>query len=80
MTQRKPDIGHRETDEELVKLLKRLHDSYMAAISELQQKIDDYMEQFEKQDAQKRALYDTGELSHEEFLKWRQSAIIETKQ
>ena len=80
MTQNTPDYGHQEADKELQSLIKRLHNSYKLASTELQKKIDDYLAEFEKEDAKKRALYDSGELSHEEFLKWREKQIIETHQ
>ena len=79
MTPKVPDYGHRYADKKLVALLRRLRLSYLQASISLQQKIDDYMEQFEKEDAYKRALYDSGELSHKDFLKWRKKEIIETK-
>lgn len=80
MTPKVPDYGHRYADKKLVALLRRLRLSYLQASISLQQKIDDYMEQFEKEDAMMRALYDSGELSHEDFLKWRQKAVMETQQ
>ena len=80
MTPRVPDYGHRYADKKLVALLRRLRLSYRQASLSLQQKIEDYLEQFEKEDAKMRALYDSGELSHADFLKWRQKAIINTKQ
>lgn len=80
MTPKVPDYGHRYADKKLAALLRRLKLSYRQAGLSLQQKIDDYMEQFEKEDAMMRALYDSGELSHEDFLKWRQKAVMETQQ
>lgn len=79
MTPNVPDYGHREADKELYALIRRLHLSYRQARISLMEKIEEYMEQFEKEDAYKRALYDSGELSHEEFLKWRQMAIVDTQ-
>ena len=79
MTPKVPDYGHREADKELYALIRRLHLSYRQARISLMEKIEEYMDQFEKEDAMKRALYDSGELSHEEFLKWRQMAVIDTQ-
>ena len=75
-----PDIGHQETDAELAALIRRIHASYSIAIEELQKKIDDYMEQFEKQDAYYRALFDSGEMDYSDFIKWRRTAVMDTKQ
>ena len=80
MAPRVSDYGHKETDKELAVLIRRLHIAYLTASISLREKIEKYLEEFEKQDAEKRALYDSGELSHEDFLKWRKTAIMDTKQ
>lgn len=79
MTPKVPDYGHRGADKELMALIRRLHLSYLQARISLQEKIEKYLDEFEKQDAMMRALYDSGELSHEDFLKWRQDMIIDTE-
>lgn len=79
MPPRVPDIGHRDTDKELYALIRRLHLSYRQARISLQDKIEKYLKEFEKEDAYKRVLYDSGELSHEEFIKWRQVMINDTE-
>ena len=48
MTPKVPDYGHRFADRKLVALLRRLHLSYRQASVNLQQKIEDYLKQFEK--------------------------------
>ena len=79
MTPKVPDYGHREADKELYALIRRLHLSYRQARISLMEKIEKYLDEFEKEDAMKRALYDSGELSHEAFMKWRQQEIIDTR-
>ena len=79
MTPKVPDYGHRGADKELMALIRRLHLSYRQARISLQEKIEKYLDEFEKQDAMMRALYDSGELSHEDFLKWRQKMIVDTE-
>lgn len=74
-----PDIGHRDADKELYSLTRRLHLSYRQASISLREKIEKYLDEFEKEDAKKRALYDSGELSDEEFSKWREQKIIDTR-
>ena len=80
MTPKVPDYGHREADKELMALIRRLHLSYRQARIGLYNKISDFFEEFEKQDAEKRSLYDSGELSHEDYMKWRMINIAQTKQ
>ena len=65
------------TEEELVY---RLRVAYAEAISDLSKKIDKYLKKFEKKDAEMRALYDSGVLSHEDYMSWRFSAIAGSKQ
>lgn len=79
MTPKVPDYGHREADKELYALTRRLHISYRLARISLQTKIEEYLEEFEKEDAKYRALYDSGEMSHEAFIKWRQKMIADTR-
>ncbi len=80
MTPKVQDQGHRAADKELAKLMKRLQRSYRQASLNLQEKINAYMERFEKEDAAMRALYDSGELSHEDYMSWRCKKIAGTKQ
>lgn len=80
MTPRVPDYGHRYADKELTALLRRINISYRTARMSLSGKIDRYLAQFEKEDAEKRALYDSGELSHADYMAWRARKIAGTKQ
>ena len=64
------DEGHKETDKRLAELESKLVKSYEDAAADLQKKIDKYLRQFEKEDTEKRALYDSGELSHDEYMSW----------
>ena len=80
MTPKVPDYGHRGADKELMALIRRLHLSYRQARIGLYNKITEFFAEFEKQDAEKKALYDSGELSHEDYMKWRMINIAQTKQ
>lgn len=71
-----PDYGHRATDKQLAALSKRLQLVYRQAMFSLREKTLNYLEQFEKEDAEKRALYDSGELEHEAFIKWRKEQLM----
>lgn len=74
-----PDIGHRDADKELYSLTRRLHLSYRQASISLREKIEKYLDEFEKEDAKIRALYDSGKLSDEDFSKWREQKTIDTQ-
>ena len=74
------DQGHRETDQKLRELIRQIDDAYNHAIDELQERVYDYMDQFTKQDAEKRVLLDSGELSQEEYQQWRFRKLMGTKQ
>ena len=74
------DQGHWETDRELAELIRRLHDSYRQAGDELTKRILKYLERFAKEDAEKLALVDSGELSVSDYYVWRGKKIAGTKQ
>ena len=65
------DHGHELTDKMLADLEKRLHDEYSRAAKEMQAKLDDYFRRFQLKDEKWREwLYD-GEVTEEEYIKWR---------
>ena len=80
MTPKTPDYGHKEADKELTALIRRLHLSYRSASISLQEKLEKYLEKFAEEDKEMRALYDSGEMSHEDYMKWRMRKIAGTKQ
>ena len=65
------------TEEELVY---RLRVAYAEAISDLSKKIDKYLKNFEKMDAEMRALLDSGILSNKDYKSWKFRTIAESKQ
>lgn len=80
MTPKTPDYGHRQADKALFALTKRLHLSYRQAMNNLSEKIENYLSRFEQEDTKMRALYDSGELSHEDYMSWRYRKLAGTKQ
>ena len=73
------DYGHKWTDAELKKLEKRISAEYKKAAKEVQKKLEDYMRRFSvkfkiKQEAVKR-----GEMTAEEYNKWRYGQIMIAK-
>lgn len=73
------DAAHRTTDEELLRIEKRLTEIYNQAAQELQEKADKYFERFKVLDAQKRVLVDAGEMSEADYKKWRQGKVMSGK-
>ena len=80
MTPKTPDYGHKEADKELAALVRRLHLSYRFASISRQEQLEKYLEKFAAEDKEMRALYDSGEMSHEDYMKWRMRKIAGTKQ
>lgn len=76
---RKPDLGHRLTDQELAFLEKRIAAEYKKAADELTDKIDAYFESFKKRDAETKALIGTivngREYTEKDYKQWRLAQI-----
>ena len=60
---KKPDFGHRLTDQALCALEKRIAAEYQKAASELTGKIDAYFESFKKRDAEQLQLMQDGKIA-----------------
>ena len=73
------DYGHEQTDKELKKLEKRITEEYEKAYKEVKQKADDYFAKFQKADAEKKKLVDSGLMSKKDYLAWRKSAMLTGK-
>ena len=80
MTPKVPDHGHREADRELAALLRRLSIAYRSSGIELREKLEKYLLKFRIEDEEKKALYDAGELSREDYMAWRVKKIAGTTQ
>ena len=70
------DTAHRLTDEKLEEMEKRLSAIYSRAEKEIQKTADEYFARFAKQDEAKRKLVEQGELTEEEYIKWRKGKIM----
>lgn len=66
-----PDYGHEQTDKELKKLEAKLTKEYSQAAKEVEKKAKKYLEQFAKKDEEMRKKVAAGEMSAEEYGKWR---------
>ncbi len=71
----KPDEAHVWTDAELEKLESRIAAEYKKAAEELQEKIDDYFEQFKKRDAEQFQLLQDGKITQQQYTQWRLAQI-----
>lgn len=70
------DRGHELTDEMIEKLEKRIEKEYAQAYKEVSEKLEKYMKRFEKKDDQKRAAMEAGEITKDEYTKWRHGQIM----
>ena len=71
----KPDLAHIWTDELLKELESRIAAEYKKAAEELQEKIDDYFEQFKKRDAEQLQLLQDGKITRQQYTQWRLAQI-----
>lgn len=70
------DIAQKETEVLLRKLEKELSDVYKQAVEETEQKIDEYFRKFAYLDLKKRQMVARGELTQEEYAKWRLGKVL----
>lgn len=66
----------RETDERLKRIESHLEGMYARASREMAEKSAAYFARFEKMDAKKRKLVDSGKLSEEDYQKWRKNKML----
>lgn len=65
------DKAHQMTDAMLEDLEKRIAEEYAIASRDMQRKLREYFEQFEKQEAVQKALLDAGKITQEDYNNWR---------
>ena len=70
------DIAQKETEALLRKLEKELSDVYKQAVEETEQKIDEYFRKFAYLDLKKRQMVARGELTQEDYAKWRLGKVL----
>ena len=69
------DIGHVETEEVLAGLEEEISEQYAIAEAEIQEKLDAYLESYEKKDKIKWQQYKDGEITLQEYNDWRVGQI-----
>ena len=65
------DYGHDQTDKALKDLEKRITKEYKQAAKEVEAKLEKYLQESQKKDAQMRAKRDAGDITDEEYTRWR---------
>lgn len=71
------DIAHNETDRQLAEIEKKIKEIYRQAYEETQEKLIDYLQEFEREDAKKKKLLESGKISKKSYQKWRMEKMIE---
>ena len=74
------DIAHEEAEKAISQLEKQFKDIYSQANSEVQEKMNKYLERFAKQDEKYLKLVSEGKMSEEEYRKWYQNRVFAGKQ
>lgn len=70
------DTGHRQTDELLDELEKRLAQEYLQAVKEVSEKLNDYLRRFAIKDELRRAMVEKGQMTAEDYKQWRIGQIM----
>lgn len=70
------DIAHAKTDQKLEEMEKRLSAIYSRAEKEIQKTAEEYFSKFAKQDEVKRKLVEQGQITEEEYTKWRKGKVM----
>lgn len=69
------DIGHDETDDILKEMEKRVGDVYDQAVKDAQKKLDDYLARFAAKDKIKQEKLKNGEITQDEYARWRKGQM-----
>ena len=70
------DKMHKQTERKLSALERRMKTEYRIAYEELSEKLTKYLEEFSVEDAKKKALYEAGKLTKQEYTKWRNEQML----
>lgn len=73
------DYAHSETDKLLEDMERRVAAVYNQASKETKEKLKKWYKQFEKADAEKRELLDSGKITKEQYIGWRKDEIAKKK-
>ena len=70
------DYGHKQADDMLKDVEKRIQKEYQQAAREVEQKLNRYLEQFEKNDSKMLKMLDAGEITRKEYTDWRTKQMM----
>lgn len=70
------DLGHKETDEALGKLERRIKKVYVQAYEETEAKLQDYLSRFATKDKIKQEQLRTGKITQDEYNYWRKGQVM----
>lgn len=71
-----PDLGHKETDEALGKLERRIKKVYVQAYEETEAKLQDYLSRFATKDKIKQEQLRAGKITQDEYNYWRKGQVM----
>lgn len=71
-----PDLGHKETDEALGKLERRIKKVYIQAYEETEAKLQDYLSRFATKDKIKQEQLRAGKITQDEYNYWRKGQVM----
>lgn len=71
-----PDLGHKETDEALGKLERRIKKVYIQAYEETEAKLQDYLSRFAVKDKIKTEQLRAGKITQDEYNYWRKGQVM----
>lgn len=74
------ETGQPDNDKVLAKIEKKINKEYTIANKEMEKKLKNYMKKFEAKDKEKKKLVKSGQLSQDDYIKWRQDKIVVGKQ
>lgn len=70
------DEGHKQTDELLAELEKKISREYDSAAKAVQKKLEDHLKAFERKDKVKKELLKSGQITEAEYKQWRLGQIM----
>jgi len=74
------DLGRKYTDKQIASIERQLKKEYAQALKEMQVKCNKVLSNFEKTDALMRAKEQKGDITHKQYIDWRNRAILRNKQ
>lgn len=74
------DAAHKWTEQQISDMEQRFKKTFEEAQQTAQKRLDEYLKQFKKQDEEKRAALERGDISKDEYRKWRKTKMLRKQQ